>query len=51
MLLRSLIKVAITWVHSKKIGLPPRCYIGIIGFILGLYRDSGKENGNYRDYM
>ena len=24
--------------------------IGVIGFILGLYRDNGKENGNYRDY-
>ena len=29
--------------------------LGIIGYILGLYRDSGKENGNYysglyRDY-
>ena len=23
-------------------------YIGIIGTILGLYRDNGKENGNYR---
>ena len=22
-------------------------YIGIIGYILGLYRDNGKENGNY----
>ena len=20
------------------------------GYILGLYRDNGKENGNYRDY-
>ena len=30
-------------------------YIGIIGYILGLYWDNGKENGNYynglyRDY-
>ena len=25
--------------------------IGIlIGYILGLYRDNGKENGNYKDY-
>ena len=24
-------------------------YIGIIGYILGLYWDNGK-NGNYRDY-
>ena len=24
-----------------------RGYIGIIGVILGLYRDNGKENGNY----
>ena len=23
---------------------------GIIGYILGFYRDNGKENGNYRDY-
>ena len=23
--------------------------IGIIGVILGLYRDNKKENGNYRD--
>ena len=23
-----------------------RDYIGIIGYILGLYRDNGKENGN-----
>ena len=23
---------------------------GIIGLLLGLYRDKGKENGNYRDY-
>ena len=23
-------------------------YIGIIGYILGLYWDNGKENGNYR---
>ena len=22
-------------------------YIGILGYILGLYRDNGKENGNY----
>ena len=22
-------------------------YIGIMGNILGLYRDNGKENGNY----
>ena len=25
-------------------------YIGIIGNILGLYWDNGKENGNYRYY-
>ena len=30
-------------------------YMGIIGYILGFYRDNGKENGNYynglyRDY-
>ena len=24
--------------------------IGIIGVILGIYWDNGKENGNYRDY-
>ena len=23
---------------------------GIVGYILGLYRDNGKGNGNYRDY-
>ena len=23
---------------------------GTIGTTLGLYRDNGKENGNYRDY-
>ena len=22
-------------------------YMGVIGYILGLYRDNGKENGNY----
>ena len=22
-------------------------FIGIIGYILGLYRNNGKENGNY----
>ena len=22
----------------------------MLGYILGLYRDNGKENGNYRDY-
>ena len=27
-------------------------YTGIIGYMLGLYRDNGKENGNYyRVYM
>ena len=24
-----------------------RGYIGITGYIFGLFRDSGKENGNY----
>ena len=24
-----------------------RGYIGIIGYMLGLYWDNGKENGNY----
>ena len=24
-----------------------RGYIGVIGYILGFYRDNGKENGNY----
>ena len=23
----------------------------MIGFLLGLHRDNGKENGNYRDYI
>ena len=26
------------------------CYVGIIGGLLGVYWDNGKENGNYRDY-
>ena len=26
------------------------CYIGIIGALLGVYWENGKENGNYRDY-
>ena len=26
-------------------------YIGIIGYILGLYRDNGKEHGNYYNLM
>ena len=26
-------------------------YIQIIGYILGLYRDNGKENGNYYSIM
>ena len=26
-----------------------RDYIGVIGYILGLYRDNGKENGNYHN--
>ena len=25
-------------------------YMGFIGDIVGLHRDNGKENGNYRDY-
>ena len=24
--------------------------MGFIGYILGLYWDNGKQNGNYRDY-
>ena len=24
-----------------------RGYIGVIGYILGFYRDNGKENGNF----
>ena len=28
-------------------GLGYKGYIGIIGYMLGLYRDNGKENGNY----
>ena len=30
-----------------------RDYVGVLGFmgvILGVYRDNGKEDGNYRDY-
>ena len=30
---------------EKKLGTS-----GIIGIILGLYRDNGKGNGNYRDF-
>ena len=31
--------------------LPPSgCAAESLGFILGLYGDNGKENGNYRDY-
>ena len=26
------------------------CYVGIIGGLLGVYWENGKENGNYRDY-
>ena len=26
------------------------CMSKYIGVILGLYKDNGKENGNYRDY-
>ena len=29
------------------LGIPLK---GFIGVILGLYRDNGKEHGNYRDY-
>ena len=25
-------------------------YVGIIGYILGVYWDNGKDNGNSRDY-
>ena len=28
-----------------------RGYIGILLYILGLYRDNGKENGNYPQYI
>ena len=28
-------------------GLRVQGYIGIVGYILGLYRDNGKENRNY----
>ena len=31
---------------TVKMGLY-RGYIGIIGYIVGLYRDNGEENGNY----
>ena len=26
-------------------------YRDYIGYILGLYGDNGKENGNYKDYI
>ena len=32
---------------EKKIETTIMGYIGIIGYILGIYRDNGKENGNY----
>ena len=25
--------------------------MGILGYILGFYRENGKEHGNYRDYI
>ena len=31
------------WIMKRKLGL----YRGFNGGILGLYRDNGKENGNY----
>ena len=38
--------------NGKENGNYYRGYIGIMGFILGLYWDNGKENGDfYRDYM
>ena len=42
---------AIAWVlregNEKKMETIIMGYIGIIGYILGLYWDNGKENGNY----
>ena len=37
------------WLSLAAVGL--RVYIGIRGYLWGLYRDNGKENGNYRDYI
>ena len=34
-------------IMEKKMEITIMGYIGIIGHILGLYRDNGKENGNY----
>ena len=32
---------------EKKLETTIMGHIGIIGYILGIYRDNGKENGNY----
>ena len=32
--------------HYCRVGGPPKVQ-GYIGYILGLYRNNGKENGNY----
>ena len=42
-------------IMEKKMETSVMGYIGIIGYILGLYWDNGEENGNYylgsRGYM
>ena len=40
------LQLAVRYYNGKENG-NYRGYIGIIGYIMGLYRDHGKENGNY----
>ena len=35
------------WTRKWKLQGLCRDYIGIIGYILGLYKDNGREHGNY----
>ena len=41
------------WTHATLRESGPGAAAGIcyVGVILGLYRDNGKENGNYKDYI
>ena len=39
-------QLAVRYSNGKENG-NYRGYIGIMGYIVGLYRDNGKENGNY----
>ena len=36
---------------EKKMETTIMGYIGIIGYILGFYRDNGKQNGNYYNIL